>query len=123
MRYAAPGLSLLMGALLGGPALAAAPADVPAVHGLALYGDPRLPADFTHFPHANPDAPTGGSLVRSAIGSFDSTNPFIIRGTPATGLTEIYDTLMTQHPDEPFSMYGLLAERVRLRGGAIEGLA
>ena len=114
MRYAAPGLSLLMGALLGGPALAAAPADVPAVHGLALYGDPRLPADFTHFPHANPDAPTGGSLVRSAIGSFDSTNPFIIRGTPATGLTEIYDTLMTQHPDEPFSMYGLLAERVRL---------
>ncbi|MDW7745171.1 extracellular solute-binding protein [Halomonas sp.] len=114
MRHAAPGLGLLLGALLGGPVLAADPTEVPTVHGLALYGDPALPADFTHFPHANPDAPTGGSLVRSAIGSFDSTNPFIIRGTPATGLTEIYDTLLTQNPDEPFSMYGLLAEGVRL---------
>ncbi|MDI5891951.1 extracellular solute-binding protein [Halomonas rhizosphaerae] len=114
MRHAAPGLGLLLGTLLGGPALAAEPADVPTVHGLALYGDPRLPADFAHFPHAAPDAPKGGSLVRSAIGSFDSTNPFIIRGTPATGLTEIYDTLLTQNPDEPFSMYGLLADGVRL---------
>ncbi|WFM69738.1 extracellular solute-binding protein [Halomonas sp. CKK8] len=114
MRHAAPGLGLLLGTLLGGPALAAEPTEVPTVHGLALYGDPALPADFTHFPHANPDAPTGGSLVRSAIGSFDSTNPFIIRGTPATGLTEIYDTLLTQNPDEPFSMYGLLAKGVRL---------
>ncbi|HSP57752.1 MAG TPA: extracellular solute-binding protein, partial [Halomonas sp.] len=55
-----------------------------------------------------------GTLIRSAIGSFDSTNPFIIRGTPATDLTEIYDTLLTQNPDEPFSMYGLLAEGIRL---------
>ncbi|WP_108444376.1 extracellular solute-binding protein [Halomonas denitrificans] len=114
MRHAAPGLGLLLGALLGGPALAAEPAEVPTVHGLALYGDPALPADFPHLPHADPEAPTGGSLVRSAIGSFDSTNPFIIRGTPATGLTEIYDTLLAQNPDEPFSMYGLLAEGVRL---------
>jgi len=114
MRHAAPGLGLLLSALLGGPALAAAPADVPTVHGLALYGAPALPEDFAHLPHADPDAPAGGSLVRSAIGSFDSTNPFIIRGTPATGLTEIYDTLLAQNPDEPFSMYGLLAEGVRL---------
>ncbi|CAM3294347.1 extracellular solute-binding protein [Halomonas lysinitropha] len=114
MRHAASGLALLLGMLLGGPAMAADPAEVPTVHGLALYGDPALPADFGHFPHADPDAPQGGSLVRSAIGSFDSTNPFIIRGTPATGLTEIYDTLLTQNPDEPFSMYGLLAEGVRL---------
>lgn len=114
MRHAAPGLGLLLGALLGGPALAADPAEVPTVHGLALYGDPALPANFPHLPHADPDAPIGGSLVRSAIGSFDSTNPFIIRGTPATGLTEIYDTLLAQNPGEPFSMYGLLAEGVRL---------
>ncbi|MGM0534966.1 MAG: extracellular solute-binding protein [Pseudomonadota bacterium] len=114
MRHAAPGLGLMLCALLGGPVLAADPAEVPTVHGLALYGDPALPADFRHFPHANPDAPTGGSLVRSAIGSFDSTNPFIVRGTPATGLTETYDTLLAQNPDEPFSMYGLLAEGVRL---------
>ena len=114
MRHAAPALSLLLGTLLGGHALAADPTEVETRHGLALYGEPQLPADFGHFPHANPDAPKGGSLVRSAIGSFDSTHPFIVRGTPATGLTEIYDTLMAQHPDEPFSMYGLLAEGVRL---------
>lgn len=88
--------------------------DVATVHGLALYDDPELPPDFTHFPHVDPEAPKGGRLVRSAIGSFDTTNPFIIRGTPATGLTQIYDTLMVTNPDEPFSMYGLLAEGIRL---------
>lgn len=96
------------------PALASPSSDVDTVHGLALYGEPALSPDFSHLPHADPDAPKGGSLVRSAIGSFDSTNPFIIRGTPATGLTEIYDTLLTQNPNEPFSMYGLLAQGVRL---------
>jgi microcin C transport system substrate-binding protein len=93
---------------------AAGPDEVPTVHGLALYGEPALPRDFDHFPHVDPDAPRGGSLTRATIGSFDSTNPFIIRGTAATGLTEIYDTLLTQNPDEPFSMYGLLAEGIRL---------
>ena len=87
---------------------------VSTVQGLALYGEPALSKDFTHFPYVNPQAPKGGSLARAAIGSFDSTNPFIIRGTPATGLTQIYDTLMETNPDEPFSQYGLLAEGVRL---------
>ncbi|WP_372613887.1 extracellular solute-binding protein [Halomonas sp.] len=96
------------------PAVASQTEDADTVHGLALYGEPALSTEFSHFPHADPDAPKGGSLVRSAIGSFNSTNPFIIRGTPATGLTEIYDTLLTQNPDEPFSMYGLLAQGVRL---------
>ncbi|RAH38288.1 extracellular solute-binding protein [Halomonas sp. SL1] len=105
---------LLTTALAATPALAAAPADVPTRHGLALYGDPALPADFDHFPHADPDAPVGGTLTRSANGSFDSTNPFIIQGTPASGLNAIYDTLMVANPDEPFTMYGLLAEGIRL---------
>ncbi len=87
---------------------------VPTVHGLALYDQPALPADFAHFPYVNPEAPPGGELVRAAQGSFDSTNPFIIKGTPASGLNAIYDTLMVSNPDEPFSMYGLLAEGVRL---------
>nr|WP_246389787.1 extracellular solute-binding protein [Halomonas cerina] len=96
------------------PVQAADPADVPTVHGLALYDEPALPADFPHFPHANPEAPAGGTLTRAAIGSFDSTNPFIIRGTPATDLTVIYDTLLAANPDEPFSLYGLLASGIRL---------
>ncbi|MHB0775329.1 extracellular solute-binding protein [Halomonas sp. WWR20] len=95
-------------------AIAAAPEDVPTVHGISLYDEPALPAGFTHFPYANADAPQGGSLVRAAQGSFDSTNPFIIQGTPADGLSEIYDTLMVTSADEPFTMYGLLAEGIRL---------
>ena len=87
----------------------------PTVHGLALYDEPALPADFPHFPHVNPEAPRGGTLTQAAVGgSFDSTNPFIIRGTPAAGLFEIYDTLVEGNPDEPFSVYGLLAEGMRL---------
>ncbi|WP_346798293.1 extracellular solute-binding protein [Halomonas sp. Bachu 37] len=86
-----------------------------ATHALSLYDTPALDEDFPYFPHVNPDAPKGGSMVRTAVGSsFDSTNPFIIRGTPATGISQIYDTLMASNPGEPFSLYGLLAHRVRL---------
>ncbi|MBR9923713.1 MAG: ABC transporter substrate-binding protein [Gammaproteobacteria bacterium] len=88
---------------------------VETVHGLSLYNSPQLPADFAYFPHVNPSAPKGGTITRTAVGgSFDSTNPFIIRGTPATGISHIYDSLMVSNPGEPFSLYGLLAEGVRL---------
>lgn len=88
---------------------------VETVHGLSLYDSPELPADFAYFPHVNPQAPKGGTMTHTAVGgSFDSTNPFIIRGTPATGISQIYDTLMASNPNEPFSLYGLLAEGVRL---------
>ncbi|WP_299311068.1 extracellular solute-binding protein [uncultured Halomonas sp.] len=88
---------------------------VATVHGLALYDEPELPAGFSHFPHVNPEAPSGGTMTQAAVGgSFDSTNPFIIRGTPAAGLFEIYDTLVESNPGEPFSVYGLLAEGMRL---------
>ncbi|TKX76308.1 ABC transporter substrate-binding protein, partial [Halorubrum sp. SD626R] len=71
--------------------------------------------DFAYFPHVNPQAPKGGSITHTAVGgSFDSTNPFIIRGTPTTGISQIYDTLMESNPNEPFSLYGLLARGVRL---------
>lgn len=89
--------------------------SIQTVHGLSLYDSPELPADFAYFPHVNPLAPKGGTITHTAVGSsFDSTNPFIIRGTPATGVGQIYDTLMTSNPGEPFSVYGLLAEGVRL---------
>ncbi|MCE8040956.1 ABC transporter substrate-binding protein [Halomonas daqingensis] len=88
---------------------------VPTVHGLALYDEPALPEDFSHFPYVEPEAPKGGTMTQAAVGSsFDSTNPFIIRGTPAIGIGQIYDTLLTENADEPFSVYGLLAEGMRL---------
>ncbi|PRY65545.1 microcin C transport system substrate-binding protein [Vreelandella songnenensis] len=90
-------------------------APIETVNGLSLYDSPALAEDFAYFPHVNPQAPKGGSIIHTAVGSsFDSTNPFIIRGTPATGISQIYDTLMVSNPGEPFSVYGLLAEGVRL---------
>ncbi|MFI0471367.1 extracellular solute-binding protein [Halomonas sp. HMF6819] len=89
---------------------------VETTHALSLYDSPELDDGFAYFPHVNPQAPKGGSIVHTAVGSsFDSTNPFIIRGTPATGVSSyVYDTLMASNPNEPFSLYGLLAEGVRL---------
>lgn len=81
-------------------------------HAIAMYGDVKYPADFTHFDYVNPDAPKGGTLALSDSGTFDSLNPFILRGTPAAGLTLMFETLMTPSLDEPFTYYGLIAETV-----------
>ncbi len=84
---------------------------------IAMHGNTKYNDGFTNFAYVNPDAPKGGVLKTSAIGSFDSLNPFITKGTPAAGLTFLgqsflYDSLMVQSYDEPFSMYGLLAETI-----------
>lgn len=82
-------------------------------HAMTLYGEkPKYPADFTHFEYANPDAPKGGILRQAGFGSFDSFNPFINKGVPAEDVGLVYDTLMTQSLDEPFTVYGLLAEKI-----------
>lgn len=86
----------------------------PQVHGVAMHGAPKYAPDFSHFEYANPDAPKGGHVRRQEIGSFDSLNPFIMKGIAATGVTLLYDTLMTSSADEPFSMYGLLAEKIQM---------
>ena len=112
LRFALCGGLLLSGWLTSS---AAETNGVPTVHGLSLYDEPGLPADFPYFPYVEPDAPKGGSMTQAAVGSsFDSTNPFIIRGTPAIGINQIYDTLLTENVAEPFSVYGLLAEGIRL---------
>ncbi|MGI1670097.1 MAG: extracellular solute-binding protein [Neptuniibacter sp.] len=85
-------------------------------HGIAMHGDLKYPPQFTHFDYVNPDAPKGGKVVQSAIGTFDSFNNFIVKGTPADGLGYIYDTLLATAQDEPFSLYGLLAESLEVPG-------
>ncbi|WP_299843872.1 extracellular solute-binding protein [uncultured Roseovarius sp.] len=83
------------------------------MHGIAMYGDPALPPDFVSLPYANPDAPKGGRVVTGNVGSFDSLNPFIVKGTPPWQLRYLtHETLMGRSYDEPFSLYGLLAESV-----------
>lgn len=90
------------------------PGEVVRTHALSLLAPPALPADFPHWPWANPDAPKGGEVVLTRLGSFDSFNPYILRGTPDVGIGLIYDTLMAGNPDEATAEYGLLAETVEL---------
>nr|WP_241962900.1 extracellular solute-binding protein [Thalassorhabdomicrobium marinisediminis] len=83
------------------------------MHGIAMYGEPALPADFDHLPYANPDAPKGGRMVTANVGSFDSLNPFITKGSVHWQLRYLMgESLMARSLDEPFTLYGLLAESV-----------
>src|SRR5262245_20268912 len=78
-------------------------------HGIAMHGDLKYGPDFKHFDYVNPDAPKGGEMRPYGLGTFDSFNPFIIKGNPDLGSLQIYDTLMVPSADEPFSEYGLVA--------------
>ncbi|MFB9150747.1 extracellular solute-binding protein [Roseovarius ramblicola] len=93
--------------------LTAAPARAEPTHGIAMYGPPALPPDFVSLPYANPDASKGGRIVTGNVGSFDSLNPFILRGTAPWQIAHLtHETLMGRSFDEPFTLYGLLAESV-----------
>jgi microcin C transport system substrate-binding protein len=99
-----------------GLASAAAAADGPS-HGLSAFGDLKYPADFQHFDWVNPDAPKGGRLATigtAALTTFDSFNPFILKGDPAQGLGNLFDSLMTAGLDEPDAVYGLVARTAEL---------
>ncbi len=93
---------------------AAAPAWAGSSHALAISGQPKYPAGFGHFDYANPDAPKGGHVTLEGTGTFDSFNPFIIKGVSADGLGLIYDTLTVKSDDEPFTEYGLVAKGIEL---------
>ena len=85
-----------------------------ATHGVSLFGDLKYGPDFEHFDYVNPDAPKDGTMRRSAIGTFDTLNPFVIKGIPASGVGEVFDTLAVRSEDEPSSIYGLVAENIEL---------
>lgn len=77
-----------------------------------MVGDAKMPSDFTHFDYANPEAPKGGTFRRATFGTFDTVNPFSLKGKSAQGLNLVYDRLMARSWDEPFTMYPLIAESV-----------
>lgn len=79
---------------------------------IALHGKPALSSTFTAFAHANPNAPKGGELRLASIGGFDCTNPFIDKGNAIDGTHYLYDSLTKASLDEPFTRYGLLAEKI-----------
>ncbi len=111
MRFVALLLALLVGAGLG---QAQATEDVSVRHGMSLFGDLKYGPDFKHFDYVNPEAPKGGTVRYAAVGTFDTLNPFQLKGNKPQGLGLLFDTLMAPSADEPTSEYGLVAESVEL---------
>ncbi|MHB1218102.1 MAG: extracellular solute-binding protein [Alphaproteobacteria bacterium] len=109
MRFARVAAVLL---LTAASSASAADGGIVKSHGIAIHGGPGYPADFTHFSYVDPNAPKGGSVRLSAFGTYDSLNPFILKGTPATGLGNVFETLMVSALDEANTEYGLIAQSV-----------
>jgi microcin C transport system substrate-binding protein len=103
----------LFAALLLGSAARAD--DIKPAHAIAMHGSPKYGPGFTHFDYVDPDAPKGGTVRLAAVGStFDSLNPFIIKGVPAEGANLPFETLLTGSADEAFTGYGLIAQSVEV---------
>ncbi len=104
--------------LLAGLVLAASvvAASAEPRHGAAMHGLPALPPDFAHFPHVRPDAPKGGRIVFGVQGTFDTLNPFVVRGVAAQAIAPpnglVVQSLMMRSPDEPFSLYAAIAASI-----------
>ncbi|HEY8194912.1 MAG TPA: extracellular solute-binding protein [Hyphomicrobium sp.] len=82
-------------------------------HSIALHGNPLYADDFSAFPYVNPSAPKGGKLTLGVLGSFENLNPLIVQGVPASGVREFsVESLMARSLDEPFTLYGLLADTI-----------
>ena len=82
-------------------------------HAIAMHGSPKFKDGFKNYPYANPEAAKGGKLTLSTTGSFDSVNPLIIQGKSAQGVRAFaIESLMSRSLDEPFTLYGLLAESI-----------
>tara|TARA_R110002095_G_scaffold62103_1_gene52470 strand:+ start:13548 stop:15485 length:1938 start_codon:yes stop_codon:yes gene_type:complete len=86
-------------------------------YAITLHGQPKYPEGFTHLDYVNPDAPKGGTLKQHVVGTFDSLNPFIVKGVPASGFNYLrsglyYESLMQNSFDEPFSLYGIVAKDI-----------
>jgi microcin C transport system substrate-binding protein len=104
--------SLVLGLTLVLAAGGAAEAVV--TYGMSLYGEFKYAPGFTHYDYADPDAPKGGTMRLNSIGTFDTLNPFIIKGVPAAGIGQLFDTMMTRSEDEAATDYPLIAESADL---------
>ncbi len=100
-------LAVLAALALGSARPMAAPA-----HGIAMHGQPKYAPGFAHLDYVNPDAPEGGEMRRASTGTFDNLNPFIIKGVVAHGRHLVFESLLKRTWDEPFSLYGLIAESI-----------
>ena len=86
-----------------------------AAHGVGLGQPPKYPANFTSFEYVNPNAPKGGTFTTPFLGAFDTLNPFTLKGNHEYGISMLtLDTLTEQSMDEPYAVYGLIAEDIAL---------
>jgi microcin C transport system substrate-binding protein len=81
----------------------------------SLIGPSKYGDNFQRYDYVNPDAPKGGTLNNVVVGTFDSFNPYIVQGSPASGFAQfggglLYDTLMDQATDEGSTYHPLIAE-------------
>ena len=116
-RWQRKSLTLIVVATLGlwGICLPIGKAETAAKqHAIAIHGIPKYPSDFQYFSYVRHDAPKRGILRLAVIGSFDSLNPFIIQGVPALGHSLVFETLLARSLDEPFSLYGSIAESIEV---------
>jgi peptide/nickel transport system substrate-binding protein len=101
-----------LGAAVAAALVATAGAAEPR-HAIAMHGEPALAPGFAALRYVNPDAPKGGALVQGALGTFDSLNSLIVKGVPAISLRGyVLESLLARNYDEPFSLYGLLAQSI-----------
>ena len=111
--------TVLRGTLAALSAVALATLPVYAAPSIAQFGEPRYPANFTHFDYADPNAPADGTLKfgnYNELQSYDSLNPFLLRGAPAPDIRELmFDTLMQRSWDEAASEYPLIADDVEVQ--------
>jgi peptide/nickel transport system substrate-binding protein len=106
-RHTVAGLAAILGLL------AVSSASAEPRHGIAMLGEPRYQAGFVHFDYTDPAAAKGGTLRQAIKGTFDSLNPYIIKGSfPLSLGTNVFEPLMARAYDEPFSLYGLIAETI-----------
>ncbi|MCC7274352.1 MAG: ABC transporter substrate-binding protein [Alphaproteobacteria bacterium] len=110
MPHAARALAII--AVIAAAAPPAARADETPRHGLSMFGDLKYPPNFRNFEYADPKAPKGGTVRLSAIGTYDTLNPFTLKGVAGAGAGLLFQTLTVNSGDEAFSEYGMVAESV-----------
>tara|TARA_Y100000590_G_scaffold467094_1_gene644781 strand:+ start:152 stop:1978 length:1827 start_codon:yes stop_codon:yes gene_type:complete len=81
-------------------------------HAIAMHGEPKYNNNFLNLDYVNPNAPKGGKVVYSSTGTYDTFNPFTLKGTAVAGIGNLYESLTTSTSDEPFTEYGLIAETI-----------
>ncbi|MBI3708728.1 MAG: ABC transporter substrate-binding protein [Proteobacteria bacterium] len=107
-------MAVIVALAAGGPPAALAQSPVVTSYGFAIHGGLKYGPDFKHYAYADPKAVKGGDVRFAILGTFDSFNPYILRGVPAGAVGLTVETLMVRSGDEPATDYCLICETIEL---------